>query len=90
MVEIESDIDEEDAKKIVETVLKVIDALAETPDPENALRVLSGVSAFIICNGWTSAQAADGAKRVFLHAVSTAIDQAETAGATSWTRGTVH
>lgn len=83
-------LDHEEAAKIVSTVKKLIEALHETDDADMALRVLSGVTAFVICNGFSSADSADEGCKYFIGAMRDAIGNAEKMGATIWTRGTVH
>lgn len=77
-------------KIIVEAVTGILEILGETQSPIQALEIMSATTAFILCNGMSSAKEADEFQRIFVNKLGEAVHKAEQLGATMWTRGTSH
>lgn len=69
---------------------EIIESLNKAETIEDALSILSAVTALMICQGMTSADAADEAYEKFMSIVGATMHVNEANGSANWTRGTSH
>lgn len=81
---------EHDIAIVVESVTGILEILHKTQNPIQALEILSATTAYVLCNGISSAKDSDECKEIFISTLNRAISKAEELGATMWTRGTSH
>lgn len=84
----EGDEQTEEFAAVIQAVSEILEILNKVDGPVEALQILSTTTAFVLCNGITSAEAADEAYRLFTQVIAQAMNSAEESGAAVWTRGT--